>query len=67
MKKTESGIRTSGNPAKSPELRIRLGEDEVVVRFGSEESDDVKGKIRDILTASYEERMQALLTGAGDD
>ena len=67
MKKTESGIRTSENPAKSPELRLRLGEDEVIVRFSNTESDDVKGKIRDILTASYEERMQALLTGVGDD
>ena len=42
VKKTESGIRTSENPAKVPELRGRLGEDEVVVRFGSEGVDDVK-------------------------
>ena len=61
------GYKDGVKPEKSPELRVRLGEDEVVVRFGSEESDNVKGKIRDILTASYEERMQALLTGAGDD
>ena len=61
------GYKDGVKPEKSPELRVRLGEDEVVVRFRSEESDDVKGKIRDILTASYEERMQALLAGVGDD
>lgn len=53
--------------AESPVLRIRLGKDEVTVRFSDTESDNVKGKIRDILTASYEERMQALLMGEEDD
>lgn len=55
------------NTAESPVLRIRLGKDEVTVRFSDTESDNVKGKIRDILTASYEERMQALLMGEKDD
>lgn len=46
-----------------PLFKTMAGDDEVAVRFSETESEDVKGKVRDILTSAYEERMMALITG----
>lgn len=44
----------SGNPA----FRLDIGGVAVTVRFSDTETADVKDRIRDILTESYEERFQ---------
>jgi len=44
--------------SSSPVLRLNLKGAAVTVRFSDTETDDVKGRIRDILTESYEERFQ---------
>jgi len=44
--------------SSSPVLRLNLKGAAVTVRFRDTEMEDVKGRIRDILTESYEERFQ---------
>lgn len=44
--------------SSSPVLRLNLKGAAVTVRFSDTETEDVKGRIRDILTESYEERFQ---------
>lgn len=46
--------RTSGSPV----FRLDIGGAAVTVRFSDTETTDVKVRIRDILTESYEERFQ---------
>lgn len=47
----------------SPVFRLSLKGAAVTVRFSDTETDDVKGRIRDILTESYEERLQRSIQG----
>ncbi|MCM1193129.1 MAG: hypothetical protein NC305_14890 [Lachnospiraceae bacterium] len=47
----------------SPVFRLNLKDAVVTVRFSDTETDDVKGRIRDILTESYEERLQRSIQG----
>lgn len=42
----------------SPVFRLSLKGAAVTVRFSDTETDDVKSRVRDILTESYEERFQ---------
>lgn len=42
----------------SPVFRLNLKGAAVTVRFSDTETDDVKSRIRDILTESYQERFQ---------
>lgn len=49
-----SETRTSGSPV----FRLDIGGAAVTVRFSDTETTDVKVRIRDILTESYEERFQ---------
>lgn len=48
----------SGAQDSSPVFRFRLGGSKITILFGDKESKDVKERIRDILTESYEERIQ---------
>ena len=40
------------------QFKICVGESLVTVYFSQEESEDIKRKIRDILTSAYEQRLQ---------
>lgn len=49
----------SGNPKNgSPVFRLDINGTVVTVRFSDTETADVKARIRDILTESYEERFK---------
>ena len=42
----------------SPVFRLYVKDADVTVRFSEEESEDVKCRVRDILTGAYGERLQ---------
>ena len=67
MKTSGSEISVNGDPAESPVLKVRLGDDVVTVRFSAAESDGVKKRVRDILTSSYAGRLQALPPETADE
>ena len=42
----------------SPVFRLYVKDADITVRFSEEESEDVKCRVRDILTGAYGERLQ---------
>ncbi len=55
----------SGAQDSSPVFRFHLNGMPITIRFSDTESQNIKDRIRDILTESYEERIQRQILDSG--